>query len=1074
MTTYTWVLSAGTVGSWASAGDWSPSGVPQTGDNSILTDGGTILLSVGSVTGNTLYLGDGELIFAGGTSSIGSTTAIISTGDAGSIIALGTLINAGTIEVGAGDALIISVGTSAELLNTGQIIADGGIVTIDASIYAIDGGYGVASGLAEITNDGTLEINIPYVPSPATQVPIIALDDASVGNTLKLDNANLAGLQVFGFQQGDTIDFGTSFSAGTLFYNDGAFGTSLGLFEIAKSPGVGLAAVDFVSGAMPAGIAAITFTDGTAVADGFTLTTSGGDTLLTTSAVNDTVDTGGVWQDVGLWSDGVPGTADTAIIGQDALSAFTLSTGGPATPVTVAGLSVVGPDATLSITNAVSVTSLPVIDMGGSIEVADGGTLSTPNVEMPSAGVVAVDAGGTLAVTLGVLPGSPSQENIDSGTLLVDGLFSDAGAFQLGQDASSQPALVTVNGGTLHIAQFVVIDGGSTIALNGATMSAGQVVVGDGSAGMLLLQDSTITDRGSGLVAGYSPGGSGTIALDNSAVRLGLGAELDLGGAANTSGVMTLSGGSTLTAGQYSIGESGSGTLIVNSGALVNAVASYVGLSLGISPTGSGTLIVDGGIVNFGTAGIGVGVQGTGSISVESGLLICGGLGIAGSDEVSIGSGGTVYASTVFAGSPGVGIGGVIDLSGGVLNALAGVLIDTFSTIRGYGTIDGNVDVADSTSTVVVSGGTLAITGSVTGTGGKLLIESGSALALAGLMGSGQSIEFDDDGATLQADGSMGNEDDPGMVFADSASPETLILNTPGASFTNAITGINNGDRIEFGDGMTITSAQVINSSTIVAHVTSGGTTGTYDLTNASFAAGSSQQLFAGVDASTGDSYVQVGTLSWAIDAPGNFDDPTRWTGTSVPSAATDATIAFADDPQVLHSSGSDTVNSLTNTAGDFVMSGGTLAATTLTNNSLMSWTGGSIVLNRTATAASLSNTGTFTIAPNSQRLSIIGTANFNNTGTITTAGALGVAYIDAPLTNNGEIIVNQGTLSLNSGGSSNGAGLQGGTGGVLQFGLPDSGIGNTFSITGGEYAVGNTAIDGGRSTYPPPPGCSS
>jgi hypothetical protein len=368
VTTYTWALSAGTVGPWASAGDWSPSGVPQTGDSAILADGGTILLGVGSATGSTVYLADGELIFAGGTSSIGSTTAIISTGDASTITALGTFINAGTIEAGAGDALTISIGASAELQNAGEIIADGGTVTTDASIGAIDGGYGTTAGLTEIANGG---------------VSIIAFDNATAGNTLELANANQPSLQIFGFQQGDTIDFGTSLSAGTLYYSDGAFGTSPGVFDLETSPGVILAAVDFVSGAMPGGIFPITFTDGTAVAGGFTLTTSGGDTLLTTSAVNDMADTGGVWQDADLWSNGVPGIADTPIIGQDALSAFTLSTGGPATPVTVAGLSVVGPDATLNITNAVSVTSLPAINMGGSIEVADGGTLSAPTVEMP-------------------------------------------------------------------------------------------------------------------------------------------------------------------------------------------------------------------------------------------------------------------------------------------------------------------------------------------------------------------------------------------------------------------------------------------------------------------------------------------------------------------------------------------------------------------------------------------------------------------------------------------------------------------------------------------------------------------
>jgi len=88
---------------------------------------------------------------------------------------------------------------------------------------------------------------------------------------------------------------------------------------------------------------------------------------------------------------------------------------------------------------------------------------------------------------------------------------------------------------------------------------------------------------------------------------------------------------------------------------------------------------------------------------------------------------------------------------------------------------------------------------------------------------------------------------------------------------------------------------------------------------------------------------VQIAGCAWSIDAAGDFDDPTRWTGGSVPGSGSNAVIDFADDPQVLHAAGTDTVASLTNMAGDFVMVGGTLTAATLTNDSAMSWTGGSL-----------------------------------------------------------------------------------------------------------------------------------
>ena len=210
----------------------------------------------------------------------------------------------------------------------------------------------------------------------------------------------------------------------------------------------------------------------------------------------------------------------------------------------------------------------------------------------------------------------------------------------------------------------------------------------------------------------------------------------------------------------------------------------------------------------------------------------------------------------------------------------------------------------------------------------------------------------------------------------------------------------------------------------------------------------------------------QIATRMWSTDAAGNFDDPTRWTYGVVPSAPDDVAINFADDPRVLHNAGSDIVHSLTNTAGDFIMSGGTLATPLLQNRSLMDWSGGSIVLTGTTAAAGLVNAAgaSLTIAGNGQRLSMTasGAPAMSNAGTIAVGGGNGVANIDVALVNTGQIVVNQGTLSLNGGGSSNGAGLAGGSGGVLQFGLTAGGNGSTFHITGGQYAVGNTTIGGG------------
>ncbi len=90
------------------------------------------------------------------------------------------------------------------------------------------------------------------------------------------------------------------------------------------------------------------------------------------------------------------------------------------------------------------------------------------------------------------------------------------------------------------------------------------------------------------------------------------------------------------------------------------------------------------------------------------------------------------------------------------------------------------------------------------------------------------------------------------------------------------------------------------------------------------------------------------------------------------------------------------------------------------------------------------------------------GTASVTNGGTITVDGAPGSAELDAPLLNTGTVLVNQGTLALNAGGSSAGSLLASARTGTLYFGTtPSSTTARTFSITAGPYAESNTAVNG-------------
>jgi T5SS/PEP-CTERM-associated repeat protein len=723
------------------------------------------------------------------------------------------------------------------------------------------------------------------------------------------------------------------------------------------------------------------------------------------------------------------------------------------------------------------------VRVGTELYVGDGGTIAPGTIETGN-GTLTIDAGGTVELT------GPAQ-TADYGVYLGTSNDGTASTETAVATVSGTGALLSTNGNGLAVGYLG--DGSLTVSQGGSVVTGtpDDTAISALSVGRLGNGTLTVTDAETRLTANggayVGRGGTGTLTVENQATMDVLldgkgDGYLDIGNSGLTNGQTLVSGGSGLalvTSGGdlfsqtgIIVGEDGdSGSLTVNGGGTVEATQSLLigstatvpagGIDITTAGTttlaaatpfaGSGTVTVGAGsllrvdgtgisdapdiTVGAGTGSTGIlNVTGTGALlTSNNGTIVIGG---AGSGTLDVSSGGSVQVGSVTNGA-----GGTIVLGGGAISASGSS--GSTGQISGFGAFVGQLA---SSGTIIASGGTLELTGSVTGAG-ELQIASNAVLRLDAAPFSGQSVNFGTDAE--------------------------LILNTPGTAFSNAITGLDTGDTIEFGNGMTITSASVANGNTIAVDFHgSGGLAGIYDLTDASFAPGSSQQFSVGVDASTGDGYVEVGVVapiseSWLPDAPGDFDDPTKWIGGVVPGPSTAATIDFADDPQVTHDTGADTVQSLTNTAGDFVMAGGTLTTTVLTNASQISWTGGLLILNTgLAGTASLDNTATATlaVAPNGQRLTATGTgtATLANAGTITVTEASGTANIDVPLTNTGEIVVDQGVLSLNGGGSTNAYLLRGGTGGTLQFGTQAAtGTGGTFTITGGFYAVANTVVNG-------------
>ena len=511
------------------------------------------------------------------------------------------------------------------------------------------------------------------------------------------------------------------------------------------------------------------------------------------------------------------------------------------------------------------------VQVGTSLVVGAGGTIAPGTIESGN-GTLNIGAGGTVLLT-GTLAGAYGVDIGNSN----DGLAaSETGAATV----SGAGALLDANGngiavglygdGTLTVSQGGSVVGGTPNSAQISALSVGRQ--GDGSV--------TVTGAGSQLTANgavyIGRAGIGSLTVENlGSVTINTdgqgGGDFDIGGAGTSTGgslfvggagsALLASGGSLFSETEIRVGLNGaSGTLTIVGGGTVEAaqnllIGSTVTLDAGdvvVSDTatttltaatafaGSGTVVVGAGgmlrVDGTGFAGtpdvvVGGGAGSNGVLSVTgSGALLADGsgtiaIGGAGSGTLDVASGGSVQAAGIanMAGGTILLAGGAADISGVASNA---------GTISGFGTLAGS---PANSGTVVATGGTLDITGSIGGTG-ELQIGNDAALRLDAAVGIGQSIGFGSDAA--------------------------LILNAPGTAFGNALTSLNTGDVIEFGNGMTVTGASLVNGNTIAVEFHgSGGLPGSYDLTDAGFAAGASQQFSVGTDAATGDSEIVVGSV---------------------------------------------------------------------------------------------------------------------------------------------------------------------------------------------------------------------
>jgi hypothetical protein len=588
-----------------------------------------------------------------------------------------------------------------------------------------------------------------------------------------------------------------------------------------------------------------------------------------------TISTSGDWNTASDWTpSGPPDPASMAVVA--AAGGAYVVTVSLAENVSVGNLSINATSATVDVAGTLALANSLIVN-NGIFDVLNAGTATI------GSGGIAIGQGGTIHVSGSSIAaeldstGSVIVGNIGVGALLAIGNLGTATGTDLTMlsfgAATGTGGTVTIDGGKLNGFGGIEIGGagfGTLAVTNGGQVALANANLGiyvgsdaGGGGGVLLIDNgSTFSEHGRHFhVGGHND--SASVVVRNSSRLItsndhGDGFLVAVAIEGPDSSISIESGSTWIANGQIGVGADKPGTLDVNNG-LVDAsgfsvyVASNSGGSGTLSVENGGTVLAGNLSTNpSGTDALGtivVGPGGTlkisdsinngpgGKIAVTGGTIVTKGviLGqayIPGPAEITIGSGGTVSVTDFFS----VGPGGLVTFAGGLLHSSASVTLSDNARLEGYGKLEGEVTLGSSATAIHSSGGTLQITGSVSGSG---TLEVGS-------------------GSTLRLDTAPTNNL---TVTFGSASSETLFLNNPnigGASMFTAVTGVGTNDLIDFGGGITIQNVSytpVSGGSNVTLNVTKGAITGTITLNGVQFTGGANQ--FA-ITTNNGDAALQA------------------------------------------------------------------------------------------------------------------------------------------------------------------------------------------------------------------------
>ena len=268
--------------------------------------------------------------------------------------------------------------------------------------------------------------------------------------------------------------------------------------------------------------------------------------------------------------------------------------------------------------------------------------------------------------------------------------------------------------GPISVGTLMLI-GSETMSINGAI----QTTSTNTCESFMVCQDSNVTfNAGSSLsdAGGFEVGvhGVGTVTVAAASGTLAAASlhmqDIKIGQFSGGVGTLTLAGGNVSVVAPCLVGLDGQGTLNMSGSSALTAV----GLGLGTDVTGSGHLNMSGnaslttsGWMQIGTAIVG-GIGGVGAVT------LAGNSSLASKSALSVGAGSSI---TLAGGSLSSGLGG------------NGLTINQGGTISGYGTIASASHGVSDNGVLESSGGTLVITGNLTGMG-AVEIGTGSTLDL--------------------------------------------------------------------------------------------------------------------------------------------------------------------------------------------------------------------------------------------------------------------------------------------------------------------------------------------------------